>query len=291
MLSTVEEGFRAFHLRLTPTDTETQAAISHRQSIKACLESNFELNRFYRAGSFGNGTSIRNFSDVDYMASIPSKYVSANSNTFLKKIWTVLDARFPSTGVGIRGPAIMLPFGTDKSESTDVVPAEYASTSSGFDVYNIADRSGGWMKTSPEAHNKYVSKINEQLSRKVKPLIRFIKALKYYRNIPIFSFYLEIFVARYTYSQEAIVYSIDIRNILSAMVLNELSMIQDPLSISGYIRPCVSNAYKDDALSKLVTALGRVEKAREAEVDGDIATAFDWWDKVFNSAFPSRYST
>src|SRR5262245_66655767 len=119
MPSTVEQGFTTFHSRLTPTATETEAARKHRESIHSCLKNNFEITRFFRAGSFGNGTSIRNYSDVDYFASLPSTEITANSDSTLKKVWRTLDERFPNSGVGIRTPAIVVPFGTDGSESSD----------------------------------------------------------------------------------------------------------------------------------------------------------------------------
>lgn len=77
MAKTVDEGFRIFHGWLTPTVTETATAKNHRASIEGCLKSNFDISRFFRTGSFGNGTSIRGYSDVDYFASIPNKHLTA----------------------------------------------------------------------------------------------------------------------------------------------------------------------------------------------------------------------
>lgn len=287
MATTIEEGFRVFHGWLTPTGTETAAAKSHRASIEACLKTNFEITSFLRAGSFGAGTSVRGFSDVDYLAVIPNKHLTSNSNSTLRKVWDALDDRFPNTEVGIRGPAIVLPFGENKSESTDVVPAEYLRTDDGFRVYDIADRAGGWMETSPEAHNAYVSYINEKLGHKVKPLIRFIKAWKYYKTAPIFSFYLEMCVARYAAKESSIIYSIDVKNIFKLLWENQLSAMQDPMGVSGYIYPCVSEATKKEALSKIETALSRAEKARDAEMEENIEDAFYWWNLLFDYEFPA----
>jgi hypothetical protein len=288
MATTVEEGFRTFHQRLTPTATETSAAKSHRATIEACLKNNFEITRFFRTGSFGNGTSVRNFSDVDYFASIPNRYLTANSDSTLRKVWRALDERFPQTEIGIRTPAITLPFGTDASESTDVVPAECVSKDQNENlIYEIPDRSGGWMRTSPDAHNNYVANVDVNLGHKVKPLIRFIKAWKYYRNVPLYSFYLEMQVARYASRESSIIYSIDVRNVLKLLWDNQLAAMQDPTGISGYIYPAFSEAMKADALSKISTALTRAEKAREAEEDGRVSDAFDWWDLVFADSFPA----
>lgn len=113
MPKTVEQGFQAFLSTLTPTAGESSAAASHRAAIEACLRANFSLRRFFRTGSFGNGTSISGYSDVDYFASIPSETLKLSSSATLTEIRTSLAARFPNSGVRINCPAIMLPFGTE----------------------------------------------------------------------------------------------------------------------------------------------------------------------------------
>jgi tRNA nucleotidyltransferase (CCA-adding enzyme) len=72
MPRTVEEGFLDFLTKLTPTTVESQAAKNHRASIEARLKNGFGLRRFVRIGSFGNGTSISGYSDVDYLACFPT---------------------------------------------------------------------------------------------------------------------------------------------------------------------------------------------------------------------------
>lgn len=286
---TVEEGFREFHNRLTPTLTESEAAKRHRASIRDCLVSNFGMTNFFRTGSFGNATSIRGYSDVDYFAVIPTGNLNQNSSTTLRKMRNVLDARFPNTGVSVRTPAVRVPFGRDASESTEVVPADFIKTSSkGYNIYEIPDGNGGWRNSSPKAHNSWVTDINGKLSRKVKPLIRFIKAWKYYRNVPISSFYLELRVTKLS-CESFFVYSIDLKNIFENLWNGQLAAIRDPMGISGYVQPCFTSTQKVDALSKLQTALVRAEKAREAESSKKIYDAFYWWNLVFDGHFPSYY--
>ena len=95
MPRTVDEGFRDFLPKLTPSSGETDAAKKHRASIKARLERDFDMKRFFRSGSFGNGTSISSYSDVDYFASIPTKNLQQNSSTTLRKVKDSLADRFP----------------------------------------------------------------------------------------------------------------------------------------------------------------------------------------------------
>jgi len=290
MAKTVSEGFREFHSRLTPTGTESEAASRHRASIKACLESNFGMTRFFRTGSFGNGTSIRGYSDVDYFAVIPRENLNDNSSTTLRRVRNALDAKFPYTGVTVRTPAVLVPFGTDASESTEVVPADFIEKSSkGYNIYDIPNAEEGWVRSSPSTHNTWITDINHKkaLMHKVKPLIRFLKAWKYFQNVPISSFHLELRVTKYASGEEYIVYSIDVRNVLGQLWDKQLAALQDPMEISGYIQPCSTEAKKRDALSKLQTALSRAKKAREAEKAEKIADAFYWWNLLFDGYFPA----
>ena len=289
MPRTIEQGFNDFHDKIKTSVTETAAAKSHRASIEACLKNNFGLTRFTRIGSFGNGTNIRDCSDVDYLACLPRNVLTQTSTASLVKVKDALDNRFPRTGVKVSTPAVVCPFGTDKSEDTEVVVADYIREENGFKVYEIADGDDGWMEVSPDAHNYYVASVDKKHGGKVKPLIRFIKAWKYYNNVPISSFYLEMRVAKYADSESCIVYDIDIKNILTMLRDNELAAMQDPMGFAGYIYPCKTDAFKKDALSKLKTAATRVEKAREAEGKNDTRAAFDWWQSLYNNQFPNYY--
>lgn len=287
LTKTVEEGFKIFHGWLTPTGGESEAAKRHRISIKDCLENNFGMTRFFRSGSFGNGTSISGYSDVDYFAEIPRENLKQDSNYTLIKIRDVLDIRFPNTGVTIRTPAIVIPFGSSRSEKTEVVPADYIKKENDYEIYDIADGNKEWMKACPDAHNVYVARVNERLGNKVKPLVRFLKAWKYYKKVDISSFYLELRVAKYAEDQDYIEYSVDLKNILKLLSDKQLAAIQDPMGISGYIQPCSTDVKKNDALSKLETALARAQKARNAELSGDIGDAFYWWNLLFDEQFPT----
>ncbi len=285
----ITQGFDDFHGKIKTSAVETEAAKSHRSSIEACLKSNFGLTRFTRIGSFGNGTNVSGYSDVDYLACLPTTSLKQSSTLSLSIVRGALDKRFPNTGIKVSTPAVACPFGTYKSEDTEVVVADYLREKGGFKVYEIADGNGKWMQVSPDAHNSYVAQVDKKHGGKVKPLIRFIKAWKYYRDVPIKSFYLEMRVAKYADGESIIVYDIDVKRILTMLRDNELAAMQDPTGVAGYIYPCKTDAFKQNALLKLNTAATRAEKAREAEADGDTKTAFDWWRLLYNDKFPTYY--
>lgn len=289
MPRTIEQGFADFLINLKATKTETAAAKGHRASIEACLKTNFGLNRFTRIGSFGNGTNVSGYSDVDYLACIPTAQLTQTSTASLAKVRDALVTRFPNTGVAVNCPAVLVPFGEKKSEDTEIVVTDYIREVKGYKVYEIADCNGGWMEVSPDAHNAYVDYVDKQHGGKVKPLIRFIKAWKFYQGVKVSSFYLEMRVAKFASAEKSIVYDIDVNSVLRQLRGNELAAMQDPMGVSGYISPCQTDAFKEDALSKLNTAATRAEKARNATINGDIKDAFEWWRKLYNDKFPSYY--
>lgn len=290
MPRTIDEGFRDFLRKLTPTSGESDAAKSHRYSIETRLKTDFGLQRFFRIGSFGNGTSISGYSDIDYLASLARDTLTASSTYSLGKIRDSLAARFPNTGVRVSCPAVVVPFGSTQSETTEVVPADYIKDENGHPVYDIADCKGGWMRASPDAHKAYVAYIDDKLGGKVKPLIRFIKAWKYFREVPISSFYLELRVAKYASGEATIIYDIDVKQILCQLRDCKLADMQDPMGVSGYIPACKTEVLYADAISKLATAATRAEKAREEAVKENISGAFDWWRLLFNNEFPTYYN-
>ena len=289
MPRTVDEGFRDFLPKLTPSGAESDAAKAHRVSIESRLKRDFGLRRFVRIGSFGNGTSISGYSDVDYLASLGRDTLTNNSTYSLGKIRDALADRFPNTNVRVSCPVVVVPFGTKKSETTEVVPSDYMGDQNDFYVYDIPDCQGGWMRASPDAHIAYVASVNDKLSGKVKPLIRFLKAWKFFRSVPISSFYLELRVAKYASDESSIVYDIDVKRVLRMLWDGQLASMQDPMGISGYIPACKSDALMADALSKLATAVTRAEKALEAKDKGNIYDAFDWWRLLYNNEFPTYY--
>lgn len=289
MPRTIEEGFRDFNDKLKIVKTESESLKKHRASIEACMKNNFGMNRFFKTGSIGNGTNVSGYSDTDYFAGIPRENLKKDSGTTLRLVKESLQARFPSTYIYVDRPAVVVDFGDVASETTEIIPADYLRTENGVNIYDIPDGSGTWMKSSPKANNNYVTNINSGLSLKVKPLIRFVKAWKFYNNVPISSFYLEMRVAKYASQEKSIIYSIDIKSILAHLVDVDLAQMINPTGVGGYIQACKSDADKRDAISKLNTAYGRAIKAREAEEAGKISDAFYWWNLLFNDKFPSYY--
>jgi Second Messenger Oligonucleotide or Dinucleotide Synthetase domain len=288
MAKTVDDAFDEFLSWLVPSATETASAQSHRRSIEQCLQNNFGMTSFFRSGSFGYGTSISSFSDVDYFAVMPTNKLTQDSNSTLNNVAQALRSRFPNTAIHVSSPAVVVPFGSSLSERHEIIPADHVSTLNGFNIHDIPDRNGGWMRSSPTFYGRYVDGINDRLSKRVKPLIRLVKAWKYHARVPIRSFYIEMRVAEYAATQQTIIQKHDVRGALAHMVSQRLGAMADPLGLPAPIYA----AFQTDiqvAWSKLIEAAGFAADAINAESNGNIQAAFRHWDKVFNGSFPAYY--
>src|SRR5262249_1539654 len=157
-----------------------------------------------------------------------NEHLTQSSSYTLNKVRNALDVRFPNTGIRVSCPAITVPFGTTRSEVTEVVPAEYMRETGGYKVYDIADSANGCSKATQDAHNASAANIDAKLAGLVKPLIRFVKAWKYFREVPISSFYLELRTAQYAANEKSIIYSWDVKRVLCLLRDIELASMQDP---------------------------------------------------------------
>lgn len=292
MAKTLSQGFDTFINWLSPLSSEHSKASKHKDSVKSSLENNFKCYDFFETGSFGNGTGVRHYSDTDYFGVCPSKEFWENSAFTLRKVKEALYITFWNTkNIEVKTPAIQIPLGTYASETLEITPCTFnglVDTPVGKkSSYDIADFDGGWMKSSPQAHNAYVNRENVRLNGKLKPLIQMVKAWKFYNNVPITSFYLELRVTKYAEGETSIVYDIDLKRVIKHLNEIGLARIIDPMGISGYVDACSTEAKKLDSLSKLTTALSRAEKAYEHR-ENDIDKSFYWWNMFFNGKFPSR---
>lgn len=286
MVYTVDDGFKTVLGWISPSEVETTKASAHRASIEACLKSNFGMTSFFRAGSFGHGTSVSGYSDVDYFSVVPAANLNANSSTTLTQFKTALAQRFPNTGVYVDSPAVVVPFGTGASEKHEITPAYLIDSTKAYKIYGIPNRAGGWMVSSPTGLNAYTNVQNDRLNKRAKHLVRLIKLWNYQCQAGIRSVYIEMRVAEYLSGETSILYHMDVHRALKHLQNKGLAAMQDPLGLSGYIYPC-TDAVKPTALSRLSTAVTRAEKAYLSGSAGKVQGAVEWWGKLFNGYFPN----
>ncbi|MBV8145045.1 MAG: nucleotidyltransferase [Gammaproteobacteria bacterium] len=287
MATTVDEAFRILEGWLTPTATETQQAASHRASIDQCLRANFGMTHFFRSGSFGYGTSVSGFSDVDYFAVMPSTKLDSDSSVSLSRIAQSLRTRFPNTGVFVDSPAVVVPFGTTRSERHEIIPAHRVNDFAGRAVFGIPNRLTGWLASSPDAYGALIDNEHNRLKR-VKQLIRFVKAWKYYNNVHIRSFYVEMRVWEYVRTQTLLVDRMDTAYALRHLFNSGLADMADPIGLSGTIFAGFQHETMA-AYAAVRAAYQNASWALEEEKAGRTQSAFNLWNIVFNGHFPGYY--
>lgn len=286
MARSVAQAFTVFLDRLVPSTSERAVAAKHRDSVERSLENGLGLHRFKQTGSLAHGTGITIYSDVDYLASLKGER-PLTSDTALRKVKECLQRTFPSTSIHVDRPAVVIEFASG-AETFEVVPGWIQRGSGDERVYAMPGRASGWIESAPDAHLNYVNDVNQSPLGGAKKLARLLKAWKYYCNVPISSFYLEMQAARHMDGETSIIWSYDVRAVLRKLHTSELASMNDPSALVGRIYACGTDAQKTNAKSKLATALTRANNGRDTEEAGDIDAAFSWWDKVFGGRFPSR---
>ena len=154
-------------------------------------------------------------------------------------------------------------------------------------MYAIPSPAGDWIESAPDAHTDYVVEENASPAGGAKQLARLLKAWKYYRDVPVSSFYLEMRAARYMADETYVDLAKDMHRVLNRLQSGGLASMQDPQGLTGYIRACSSDSNQADANSRLTQALGRARRATEHQSAGRISQAFAEWNTLFNGNFPA----
>lgn len=258
----------------TPSASQFDGAKSHKDAIESRLDNVLGVYRMFEIGSLRHGTGVWHYSDADYLVSL--KGIQPDSPwTMLVKVKEALQARFTSTTITIRQPAVVCNFSDGVVE---VVPG-YIASSGG---YMIADPAGGWMKSFPEEHNNYVNAVNAKHNGGAKKLARHLKIWKYKRNVPVSSCYLEMRAAKYLSDDDSYSPIVDLHYALNHLKTVQLAAMNDPSGLGSRFGAYSSESNKQDALSKLDTAVSRSRKAMDYYLADDHANAIEQLKLLFN---------
>jgi len=258
----------------TPHATQFDGARSHRTSIESKLDAALGIFRMFEIGSLRHGTGIWLYSDADYLVSLKGSQPSSPW-TALNNVKAALQARFPLTTIVVRQPAVVCHFSDGVVE---VVPGYI--TPSG---YSIPDPTGGWMTTHPEEHNSWVNEVNKKHGGAAKKLARQVKIWKYKRNVPVSSCYLEMRAAKHIDGESSYFPVWDLHLALKKIHDANLAAMNDPAGLGSRFTATSSESKKEDAMSKLSTAVSRAEKARGYEKVGDHVRAIAQLELLFNA--------
>lgn len=256
-----------------PSYTQFNGARGHRTAIESKLDAALGVFSMFEIGSLRHGTGIYGYSDADYLVSLKG-IRPASQWTTLNNVKIALQARFPTTEIVVRQPAVVCRF---SDGDVEVVPAYHADSG-----YWIPDPVGAWMKTHPSEHNQYVNDVNKKHDGGAKKLARQLKIWKYRRNVHVSSCYLEMRAAKYLDGESVYLPLVDLHWALKNIRSANLAAMNDPTGLGSRFTATSSDANRADTLSKLDTAIARVGRARAYESDGEHSEAIGQLKLFFN---------
>lgn len=248
------------------------------------------MQGFFQSGSFGHGTNIPLHSDVDRFAVFPDH---ALPPVAIRALWTVgraLTERFPTTpGIRIEPPAVIIPFGTDGRETTEIIPAILHSMNTNGDVYRIPNPGGGpnWVLSSPKLLRSYIDNVDDAFDNQLKPIIRVIKSWKYFRKVPLQSVYLELVSAKIAQFEGIKSTSWFVANLMHFLRQNMLPEVDPPLQVGQSIAGPTSPKHQQQAMNQISLFSMVATKAVVAELEWRVEQAFNIWRRLFGAGFPS----
>jgi len=261
----------------TPYESYFDKARTHRAGIEGKLDASLGVKEMFETGSLKHGTGVWLYSDVDYIASL--KGVRPTATTALNKVRDALKEKYPTTSIRVARPAVVCAFASG-AETVEVVPAFDDATNGG---YWIPDpKSSDWMKTYPKDHNAYVNDVNRKHSGAAKKLARLAKVWKYKRNVPVSSCYLEMRAAKYVDGESYWSLPLDLYSYFKYLANIDLAAMNDPTGLGARFTACSSPTNHTNAISKLETAVGRAEKARDFYLKEQHDKAIEQWKLVFD---------
>ncbi|MFD6391444.1 hypothetical protein [Nocardia sp. NPDC060259] len=240
-----------------------QQLVSRRRADLNRLLSRVGVLSTFESGSFTHGTAIPRYSDVDLMARGPSSWRTLEPYTVLRKVQDALAAEsYLFSSLKISSPAVKVQY--SYGPNFEVAPAVFARCDGNDHVYEIP-APNAWVYSAPAAHNRYVTGQNDRLGKRVKPLVRLLKAWKYHVGVPVSSTYLELRTAEYSAGESSILYEIDMEILLRKMITADFRAMNDPIGVCTRIQACSSDTNRRSTLAAAERAVEALEIARDAK--------------------------
>lgn len=271
---------------MNPQFSEPEYAEHNLNTIDRVLKEEMGVDYLIQYGSIGHGTNVEGFSAIDCFAVMPKAKLTADSNQSVSRVRDILISRFPEAEVIEGRPAVKIPFGGRESDKHYVVPAYLIGEKDGHDIYGIPGPSGRWIQSCPGGHSAWINNLNEKLDKKLRNMIRIVKAWNYLNGQPVWSFYLELGVTEFMKKSASNSFAVDMRNFLNYLCKKELAPFEKSVGTNEYV---YATARKDRQISlgKIQHSRQMAEKAIENNQKGNISDAYSSWRKVFNFPFPA----
>lgn len=280
----VDDLLEKFVSTLPPAQFDRTIASKRREGIERLLSTaSIKSDYLFESGSWSHGTGIAAKSDVDYMAWIDSARPQRPSSA-LRRLRQVIDDTYDLDVYKVRtsSPVVSVEFYTDPH--FEIVPAYFQRSVGDTLVLWIPGRGDEWVLSAPDAHLDYVNAQNDRLGKKVKPLVRLMKAWKYFVDAPVSSFYLEMRTAEYAAGESSIWFDIDVSAVFRTIISTGARDMNDPEGLVGRIPACASHEQRRRTLSLMREAVTSLDLADDAKRGAD---AHEYWSNMYDVFGPS----
>lgn len=146
-----------------------------------------KTNHSLYVGSYGRGTAIRGFSDLDMISRLPyeyyekyNSYISNGQSAMLQDVKGSLQKTYPSTYMGGDGQVVVISF-TD-GITFEIVPA-FLNKNESY-TYPDSTDGGRWKKTNPKPEIDAIGYMDSRCNGNLKCLCRMMRAWKNEWNAP-----------------------------------------------------------------------------------------------------------
>lgn len=188
----VGEYFQTFCSQLS-ISSDKRASISNRYGqITKRLNLDFRSsdsstqNSFY-VGSYGRGTAINGFSDLDMIFVMPytdyekyDKYKGNGQSAMLQDVRASLQKTYSTSKIGADGQVVVIAF--DDGITFEIVPA-FLSTENRY-IYPDSNNGGRWRVTDPKPEIEAISSMDKDCNGNLKQLCRMMRSWKNTWSVP-----------------------------------------------------------------------------------------------------------
>lgn len=212
----LSEWFSAFQSNLVVKSADT---ISTRyRAITRRLNTDFwnttsDLSHSLYVGSYGRGTAIDGFSDLDMVFELPSdlyyqydKYQGNGQSALLQNVRASISKTYSTTSIRADGQVILVPF-TD-GITFEVVPVFV--NKAGSYTFPDANAGGSWKTTNPRPEIAAIQARNDACNKNLLPLCRMMRAWKNKWGVPIGGLLIDTlayqFIEDYKYRDKSFLY-------------------------------------------------------------------------------------
>lgn len=287
----VAEAFADLIRDVTPSNNEMADALARYDTIKACLNNGFWVSEVRLVGSFAKGTAVRGQSDVDIFACLARDEArwgdrTLDSRTLLRRVRDHLQQRYPTTNIRGDRHAVSLCF-TKGVNRFDVVPAVFIEIDQGGAVFGIPDGEGGWLATAPHIQKRRLQAAADRSGQKLPRVIQLVKFWTRVRSrgVPLNSFHIEMVLAGEEVGVGPATYARLTAEAFRILAHRQGRALKDPSGISHLIPAVTTERQKQALTAQLNQASQWADQAVRTEVEGDVGSALEYWNRVFNGYF------